>query len=261
METWGPRCDKIEFFIDRPPGVDSIPDLPSNVIEINMSRYMDRSFDKNPPWPEGENERGDRYRYGKHIWEKMWRSWIWVRDNRALDYEWFVKVDDDCFFFPENLRWFVKAREWSPIDAHYFGHRLYHRVKNEGVMIIAGATVVWSRATLEIAATAYDNMPKGGWGRERGLCEDRPLASEEMTTAQCMKAAGLVPQAAVDQQNREMVLLFHASALLLEMARPPHGSSAEGWCVNTSFLLCLLCAFRACCCPLKQHRTLLIAVR
>jgi hypothetical protein len=48
-----------------------------------------------------------------------------VRDNRALDYEWFVKVDDDCFFFPENLRWYVQARGWSPLDAHYFGHKLY----------------------------------------------------------------------------------------------------------------------------------------
>ena len=63
-------------------------------------------------------------RYGKHIWEKMWRSWVWVRRNRAQDYEWFVKVDDDCFFFAENLRWYTRARGFSPLDAHYFGHKL-----------------------------------------------------------------------------------------------------------------------------------------
>ena len=39
----------------------------------------------------------------KHIWEKMWRSWIWVADNKLTEYDWFLKVDDDNYFFPDNV--------------------------------------------------------------------------------------------------------------------------------------------------------------
>ena len=28
----------------------------------------------------------------KHIWEKMWRSWIWVADHKLTEYDWFLKV-------------------------------------------------------------------------------------------------------------------------------------------------------------------------
>eukprot|EP00038_Savillea_parva_P025178 m.46544 g.46544 ORF g.46544 m.46544 type:complete len:896 (-) comp6779_c0_seq1:129-2816(-) len=229
MATWGQRCDAIEFFIDRPPGVPLIPNLPANVISINMSRFLDKTQDH------GQDPRSaaipEKNRYGKHIWEKMWRSWVWVREHRAHNFEWFVKVDDDCFLFPENIRWYVQARGWSPMDTHYFGHKLYHRSRG-GVpyTLIAGATVVWSRATLEVAATQYSSMPEFVYnGPERGKCEDRPHASEEVSTAVCLLENGVIAEGARDERNREMILLFHASALLLNMKRPARGHRDEGW--------------------------------
>lgn len=229
MTTWGKRCDKVEFFIDRPPGTEPIPDLPDNVISVNMSRFLDSSLDHGQHAI--SNRIPEKWRYGKHIWEKMWRSWVWVHERRAKDFEWFVKVDDDCFIFPENIRWYVSARGWKPIDAHYFGHKLYHR-SSRGVpyTLIAGATVVWSRAALEIAASSYRQMPKyEHHGPERGYCEDRPQASEEVSTARCLLGAGVTAESARDELNREMVLLFHPGALMFDMARPPRGHRDEGW--------------------------------
>ena len=49
--------------------------LPDNVIVVNMTRKS--------VW-------GDQSQ--KHIWEKMWRSWIWVHDNKLTQYDWFLKV-------------------------------------------------------------------------------------------------------------------------------------------------------------------------
>jgi hypothetical protein len=96
MDTWGKRCDMIEFFIDRPPGTDLIPDLPDNVISINMTRFLSKDFDPENIAPKASLT---YFRYGKHIWEKVWRSWIWVREHRAQQFDWFVKVDDDSFLY------------------------------------------------------------------------------------------------------------------------------------------------------------------
>jgi hypothetical protein len=96
MDTWGKRCDMIEFFIDRPPGTDLIPDLPDNVISINMTRFLSKDFDPENIAPKASLP---YFRYGKHIWEKVWRSWIWVREHRAQQFDWFVKVDDDSFLY------------------------------------------------------------------------------------------------------------------------------------------------------------------
>ena len=36
----------------------------------------------------------------KHIWEKVWRSWIWVNEHEINSADFFLKVDSDTFLFP-----------------------------------------------------------------------------------------------------------------------------------------------------------------
>ena len=62
MDTWGQRCDVIRFMVDP----EARGTLPENV--INVSTMVRRN--------------GDRICSDKlpcrHIWEKVWRSWLWV---------------------------------------------------------------------------------------------------------------------------------------------------------------------------------------
>ena len=101
METWGKRCDVINFLTDSEVGGvlkgDKITEgvegykpywefpegtFPNNVMFINMTRtWHDCPVDK----------KGDK-KVCRHIWEKMWRSWIFVADNHLNDAEWFCKV-------------------------------------------------------------------------------------------------------------------------------------------------------------------------
>jgi hypothetical protein len=210
MDSWGQRCDGINFFVDSPvPGEeDGFKDIPANMVIINMTRH---SVD------------GDQNQ--KHIWEKMWRSWIWVADHKLTEYDWFLKVDDDNYFFPDNVKAFVQERGWSPWDAKYFGHKVYHR----SIPIIAGALEGFSRSTLGQISQVYKTMPKGGKTDERGRCEDRKGATEELSTAICLKTLGIVAEDTQDSLGEEGVMLFQPQAHWYDMKRPPLGHHTEGW--------------------------------
>jgi len=218
MNTWGQRCDVINFLTDSIVGGklkgDKITDDPSiayrpyweypsgtfpdNVKFINMTRtWNDCPADK----------KGDK-KVCRHIWEKMWRSWVYVEENHLDQAEWFCKVDYDTFFFPENVKYFVHHKHWDPFtEYHYFGHLIQHRQKGRDPMI-AGATACWSRKTLDDIADVYRNMPMGSDKGERGKCEDRAQATEEATTSQCLKEnLNVSAYAARDDDLREYITI------------------------------------------------------
>mmetsp|Transcript_30010 Transcript_30010/g.62727 ORF Transcript_30010/g.62727 Transcript_30010/m.62727 type:complete len:462 (+) Transcript_30010:73-1458(+) len=226
MKTWGKRCDVINFITDSvvkvggemhgdlvikgddiskdpngyklhtelPPG-----SFPDNVHFINMTR----------PWTGCKDKKTGKPKICRHIWEKMWQSWIYVGDNRLDQAEWFCKVDYDTYFFPENLQHYVRdIKNWDPINEHhYFGALLYHQ-NNVRHSFVAGAAACWSRKTLAGIVDVYKNMPKGYQGRYRGRCEDRPEASEEISTSLCLKEGlNVTAEAMVDDEMREYVTL------------------------------------------------------
>ena len=114
-------------------------------------------------------------------------AWVYVEENHLDQAEWFCKVDYDTFFFPENVKYFVREKKnWNPFNEyHYFGHLIQSRHKGSPPMI-AGATVCWSRKTLDDIADVYRKMPKGRTGGYRGKCEDRAEATEEASTSICL---------------------------------------------------------------------------
>mmetsp|Transcript_28324 Transcript_28324/g.58023 ORF Transcript_28324/g.58023 Transcript_28324/m.58023 type:complete len:444 (-) Transcript_28324:237-1568(-) len=221
MSTWGQRCDSIYFLTDAivggklqgdkiiddpkggylhytafPPGT-----FPENVIFINMTRSWNDCHETNKHGVEFK-------KVCRHIWEKMWRSWVYVDEHHSDRAEWFCKVDYDTFFFPENLKYFVRDyKQWDPYNEHhYFGHYLGHRANRPAM--IAGACACWSRKTLKGIAQVYRNMPKGYMGPERGVCEDRSHATEEVSTSLCLNdGLGVTAEAARDGDLREFVML------------------------------------------------------
>ena len=216
MATWGRRCDQIYFFTDGVVNLDGgiVKDFitgdqdsyrhytdyphgtfPDNVVFVNMTRSWDGCTDAKTGKP----------KICRHIWEKMWRSWVYVADRHSDRAEWFCKIDYDTYFFPENLQYFVKdVQRWddAATGQHYFGHLLYHR------NIIAGPCACWSRKTLRDIAEVYRRMPKGYPGDERNRCEDRAGATEEVSTSKCLKnELGVSPQEAIDDDHRDYIML------------------------------------------------------
>jgi hypothetical protein len=226
MNTWGQRCDTIHFLTDAMVGGEingdhisfeedssastrpywEFPDgtFPPNVKFINMTRSWEDC-------PSTTNRRTGKLekKVCRHIWEKMWRSWIYVDQHHIHDAEWFCKVDYDTFFFPDNLRYYVHdVKQWNGINEyHYFGHVIQHRSRKDRPMVV-GASACWSRKTLHDIAEVYRNMPKGSTKGERGKCEDRAHATEEVTTSQCLKDhLNIDPEPARDEYQREYITI------------------------------------------------------
>lgn len=212
MQTWGRRCNVINFLTDsivlkdqdtikfrgdlvigsdnnkRKKNKNDIDDMwkpywefppdsfPDNVIFLNMTRS----------WSGCKDDKTGKPKICRHIWEKMWRSWVYVAEHHLHDAEWFCKVDYDTFFFPENLQYYVRdVKKWDPINEYYYFGQL---LAKNNPPLIAGAAACWSQKTLRDVAQVYRDMPKGSSGGARpGICEDRAKAAEEVTTATCLK--------------------------------------------------------------------------
>ena len=130
-----------------------------------------------------------------------------MADNHLTEAEWFCKVDYDTFFFPENLQYYVRDyKNWNgETEHHYFGFKLMHRHPRPDM--IAGAAACWSQKTLAAIAEVYKKMPKGYEGSDRGRCEDRPQASEEISTSMCLKKElNISAEAMQDDELREYVV-------------------------------------------------------
>lgn len=137
------------------------------------------------------------------------KAWVYVEENHLDQAEWFCKVDYDTFFFPENVKHFVREyKKWDPFtEHHYFGHLIQSRHTGSPPMI-AGATVCWSRKTLDGIADVYRQMPKGSTRGYRGKCEDRAEATEEASTSLCLlEHLNVEAYAARDDELREFVSL------------------------------------------------------
>ena len=84
-DTWGRRCDVLRFFIDADPDAPVARSTRYEVVQIKMTRVHD---------PTCTNPR-DKFKC-RHIWEKMWRSWVWVSENEIGMADYFVKVYQYC---------------------------------------------------------------------------------------------------------------------------------------------------------------------
>lgn len=136
------------------------------------------------------------------------KAWVYVEEHHLDQAEWFCKVDYDTYFFPDNLKYFVRHKNWNPYtEYHYFGHLIQHRTRKDAPMIV-GAAVCWSRKTLDDIADVYRTMPKGSKRGERGRCEDRAHATEEVTTSQCLREhLNVTAYAARDEELREYITI------------------------------------------------------
>ena len=216
IKTWGQRCDVIKFFVDPIIGdkETGFHDMRTNSSTYTLPNDVIVVHDMKRPW----NVCLD-YKEGncRNIWEKIWRSWIWVDDHGDTNTaDWFVKIDADSYLFPENMKRYIIDKKWSADDHHYFGHKLKHKDGTGFPPLIAGAAVFMSRATVKAAASIFrkfDSEKSDAWGAR---CQDEHTDQEEPITAVCLKNHFDIDAVeTLDDAGQELVIVGEIEDVLL----------------------------------------------
>lgn len=223
LQTWGPECDVLKFFVDPDPGTPKYIRGASTAAWAEVVQVpMVRKNDDGSLCPDGKPCR--------HIWEKVWRMWVYVAETELHLADWFCKIDDDSFFLPANLRRFVafESGRWSPDDPHWFGHRF---ARPDGETIVSGVSSAFSRETVRRMAEVFRRMPHEYGDRNNfksGRCVDRDGATEERTTALCLNSIGIRAELGCDAKRRERVLPLGLPFTVTY----PRKSNTTGWYWN-----------------------------
>eukprot|EP00924_Labyrinthula_sp_SR-Ha-C_P004059 snap_masked-scaffold_3-processed-gene-12.28-mRNA-1 protein AED:1.00 eAED:1.00 QI:0/0/0/0/1/1/2/0/507 len=191
---------------------DAETGLSAELVEINMKRRNDIAdasgkVAQKKCWAGGAKDKDGNTKYVacRHIWEKVWRSWVHIHDevhtqgSPASECSYFLKIDDDTYFFPDFLRLLDQNPNWIDRqpgeELSYFGHRLLHGKVKTG--FIAGAMVGYSRKTLDTIVPVYRSMPNEYGDRTKfkhGRCVDRDGATQEVTESLCLSQNGIIAQ-------------------------------------------------------------------
>ena len=180
--TWGKRCDKLIFVAKTgEPSEDTI------ISPYELLERMD-------------------------LWNQAHRAWARIAERFMHEYDWFIKLDTDSFFLPENFRYVAKIKNWRPENVVYFGHTVYEQTRPEHeirAQFNLGAGYGVSRFVLQ---SIYPYLPTA---RESTLpvdqrCPEWVRWGEDVKFADCMryKFPTLVPNKTRDVFDREHFVPF-----------------------------------------------------
>ena len=155
----------------------------------------------------------------RHLWEKIWRCWQYVDRHDGDEADWFVKVDTDTFFFPENLRRYVTRMKFDPSQQHFFGHRLRHL---QPTYTIVGSSSVFSRGTLRVFSNST------GVDVADQECRDSAAELEEPNVGACLRNKGVEAKDAFDEDGKEQFMIFQPMHHL-QIYPPQDGKPGKNW--------------------------------
>ncbi|KAH9508231.1 Glycoprotein-N-acetylgalactosamine 3-beta-galactosyltransferase 1, partial [Bulinus truncatus] len=168
-DTWGKRCDQIFFFSSQ-----DDHDLPA--IGLNVS--------------EGR----------QHLTSKTMEAFRYIYRHHIDTADWFMKVDDDTFLIPENLRYFLSDQNSSqPI---YFGHHFNSHIPQG--YFSGGAGYVISKEALRRFGKMSTNST---------LCR-QDNGSEDVEFGKCMEKLGVRTADSTDALGRSRFHCFTESTHL-----------------------------------------------
>ncbi|KII64265.1 Glycoprotein-N-acetylgalactosamine 3-beta-galactosyltransferase 1 [Thelohanellus kitauei] len=91
LKTWGPKCDKLMFVtLKLKMNVKLVP-----LVNITESRA--------------------------NLWRKVMQAFKYAYTHHRNEFDWFMKADDDTYFFMENLKTFLS--KYDPNKPYFFGNQ------------------------------------------------------------------------------------------------------------------------------------------
>jgi len=143
----------------------------------------------------------------RNIWEKVHRMWTAIYSTSLLlEFEWFLKADDDTFVSTTNLLGFLQY--YDPTVPHYLGHSIRSRWERDNVIFNSGTCYVLSRASLQRVGRYLAHLPTVDPPPGFEICVDRAGAGEDPATASCLLGVGIRPGNTLDHELRERFLSF-----------------------------------------------------
>jgi len=159
INTWGKRCNILIF-------ISSTEDKEFPAVGLQA--------------PEGRN----------NLWLKTKAAWLYIYKHYFDKAKWFLKVDDDTFVIPENIRYFL-----TPFDTkenHYFGRHF----KNFKGYNSGGSGYIFSQASLQ----SFESIVKDASRHlDDGIMED-------VQVGKCLAELGIHPGETRDDLAEE---IFH----------------------------------------------------
>lgn len=154
-----------------------------------------------------EHHASPKYR---NIWDKVHRMWVKIADKYIDDAEWFLKVDDDTYLYPDNLREFTKF--YNPRIPRYFGHVLYQEWKDNNIVFNAGGAYVLSREALLRVAQRMRPLSYTEEDVYGNQCRHHTGSADDLWIAACLRDLGIVADNTLDEQGRMRFMPFRRSA-------------------------------------------------
>ena len=171
-ETWAKNCDGFVFVSDA-----TDPELAGSINFSNDSNY-------------------------KSIWSKTRSAFEWIHELQMVEFDWFLKADDDSYVVVHRLKRFLSRFDAS--GHHYFGRRFIGFIA-DGDMLVpyadGGAAYILSKGAVdELVSTSFKNEK---------LCApvDRQVA-EDIEIGHCLFSAGIEPVNVVDEKTGCQRFLF-----------------------------------------------------
>jgi len=132
-----------------------------------------------------------------------------VYENDLESAEWFLKIDDDTYFIPSNLRKWVRDHSWDPDEPHYFGHTVF--IERAPYKLISGVCTAFSRESIRRLGPKYLSMkheygPRSNFPNSHGTCVDRDGATEERVTSKCLEEVGVLAEETLEDNQKEAVV-------------------------------------------------------
>ena len=153
---------------------------------------------------------------GKDLWNQVHRGWNLVSDLHLSEIEWFVKLDQDSFFIPQNFIHLVHEKKWDSENLAYFGHTIYEqsrRVTDARALMNVGAGYGISRRMLRELTPYFPNNSHSNIPKQR-RCTDLIRWGEDMKFADCVHTVfpTFIPNSTKDKWNRENFVPYEPNA-------------------------------------------------
>eukprot|EP00049_Salpingoeca_infusionum_P003647 m.69143 g.69143 ORF g.69143 m.69143 type:complete len:539 (-) comp12216_c1_seq2:184-1800(-) len=175
MNTWGKHCDRLVYVSAAP-----IHIYPTDLVQNAETWIVDLPM----------NEDRDA------LWLKSKQTWLHAYEHHLLDYDWFVRGDDDTFILMDNLRDFLK--DYSPNDPQYFG-RLFNGIdgdddKQRIKFYSGGSGTVLSRQALYLLGKSARDLP------------DTVSFADDMELGYALRSLGVEATENVDKDGKQLFL-------------------------------------------------------
>ena len=163
--TWGRRCNKLLFM-----STEEDQSLP--VIKLNVTEGYD------------------------NLWDKTKKAFQYVYQNHYMEYDWFLKADDDTYIVVENLRFLLK--EFDTKNPVFFG-RKFKPFTDQGYFS-GGAGYVLSKEALRRFVLNGTNNPD--------ICRQDSGGAEDVEIGKCMEKLGVEAGDSRDMEGRKRFFPF-----------------------------------------------------